>query len=58
MTSSAASYVGANDITSSSIFVDVGPTYAYIQGMTMAHNGIIYVIIGDNAVWPRAPVIS
>ncbi len=58
MTTSLTSYVGANDVASSSIYVDVGPNYFYIHGMTMPNNGIIYVIVGDNTVWPRAPVIS
>lgn len=58
MTSSSNSYVGANDVVSSSIRVDIGPTWVYVSGMTMPHNGIIYVIIGRNSVWPRAPVIS
>lgn len=58
MAPSAPSYVGANDIYSSSINVDVGPTYAYVSAMSMPHNGIIYVIIGQDSLWPRAPLIS
>lgn len=58
MTPSAASYVGAIDVVASSINVDVGPTWVYVSGMTMAQNGIIYVIIGQTALWPRAPLIS
>jgi hypothetical protein len=58
MTPSAASYVGANDVNYNSINVDIGPTYVYVSGMTMPHNGIIYVIIGQDSVWTRAPLIS
>lgn len=58
MTPSASSYVGVNDVYVSSINLDVGPTYAYVSGMSMPHNGIIYVIIGQNSLWPRAPLIS
>ena len=58
MTPSAASYVGTNDIRSYTINVDIGPTYVYVSGMTMPHNGIIYVIIGQDSLWPRAPLIS
>jgi hypothetical protein len=55
---SAPAYVGLNDINPSSIFVDVGPNYVYVQGMTMPHNGIIYIIIGLDSLWYRDPVIS
>lgn len=58
ITASVQPYTGANDIDSSSINVDVGPNYAYVSGITMPHNGIIYVIIGQNSVWTRDPVIS
>lgn len=58
MAASAASYVGVNDVVSTSIRVDVGPTWVYVSGMTMPHNGIIYVIIGKDSLWPRPPVIS
>lgn len=58
MASSSNSYVGTNDVVSSSIRVDIGPTWVYVSGMTMPHNGIIYVIIGRNSLWSRAPVIS
>ena len=46
MAPSAASYVGANDVIYSSIYLDVGPNYIYVQGMTMPNNGIIYIIAG------------
>jgi len=26
--------------------------------MTLNHNGLIYIIVGDNTVWTRAPLIS
>lgn len=55
---SAPAYVGPNDINPASIFVDTGPNYVYVQGITMPHNGIIYIIIGDASVWHRHPVIS
>jgi len=46
MAPSASSYVGVNDVIPSSIYVDVGPNYIYVHGMTMPNNGIIYIIVG------------
>lgn len=37
--------VGSNDLTSSP-YVDIGPTWVYVEGMKMSNNGLIYVIIG------------
>ena len=58
MTVSAQPYIGANDINPSSVYIDIGPSYVYVSGMTMPHNGIIYIIIGQDSLWTRAPVIS
>jgi hypothetical protein len=55
---SAASYVGPNDIPSDSIYLDIGPTYAYVHGLTMPNNGIIYIMIGEDAGWRTDPTIS
>ena len=55
---SVAAYVSTNDVVASSIYVDVGPNYVYVHGMTMPNNGIIYVIVGKESVWPRDPLIS
>ena len=38
--------------------LDVGPDYIYINGMTLDADGLIYVIVGEANLWPRAPVIS
>lgn len=51
------SYVGPNDI-SGSVTYGVGPNYFYIYNVVLTNNGLVYVIVGDNAVWPRAPVFS
>lgn len=51
-------YVGNNEINSGSIFVDIGPTYAYVQGINMPNNGIIYIIIGKDSLWTRDPLIE
>lgn len=58
MAPSAASYVGPIDVVGSSINLDIGPNWVYVSGMTMPQNGIIYVMIGQTNVWPRAPLIS
>jgi hypothetical protein len=58
MTASVQPYIGANDINPSSVYIDIGPSYVYVSGMTMPHNGIIYIIIGQDSLWTRAPVIS
>ena len=38
--------------------MDIGPTYAYVYGMSMPNTGLIYVIIGEDSLWTRAPTIS
>lgn len=56
-TTNSLSYVGANDITGS-FSVSMGPNYVYIANLALAHNGLVYVIIGNNNLWTRPPVIS
>lgn len=36
----------------------MGPNYLYFYHVTLAHDGLIYVIVGDPTVWPRDPLIS
>ena len=56
LTTSVASTVGPNVLSMG--HVDVGPDYLYIDGMTLDTDGLIYVIVGEASLWPRAPVIS
>ena len=56
-TVSAASYIGVNSIAGTVNF-GFGPNFLYIYNMALANNGLIYIIVGDPAVWTRAPVIS
>jgi hypothetical protein len=66
-TVSTTSFVGFQDFTSpENIFIDVGPTYVYVYGMTLPNNGLIYVMIGNynllsignRNIWSRDPLIS
>ena len=45
-TTASAAYIGTGNDLVSSPFVDIGPNYVYIYGMTLPNNGLIYVIIG------------
>ena len=56
-TANAASYIGVNSI-SGSFYYGTGPNFVYIYNMQLVSNGLVYVIIGSNSVWPRAPLIS
>jgi hypothetical protein len=58
MSPSNATYIGSNDMINGTIFVDVGPTYIYVQGMKVQNDGIIYIIIGEDNLWKTDPVIS
>lgn len=53
----AASYVGTNDFTGTPSF-GIGPNFIYVTNLALQYSGLVYVIIGDNKVWPRAPVVS
>ena len=55
---SVTTYVGDNDVNANSMYVDIGPTYVYVYAMTMSNDGLIYVIIGEDSLWSRAPTIS
>jgi len=33
-------------MNASRVYVDIGPTYAYVEGIQMPQNGIAYIIIG------------
>lgn len=41
---------GVNDFNAA-IKIGTGPNYIYIHQATLTSNGLIYAIIGDNAVW-------
>ena len=56
-TTNSASYVGSNDI-SGTPNVGIGPNFIYITNLILSKQGLVYVIVGDNTVWTRAPVIS
>lgn len=53
----AVSYVGANDF-SGTPSVGIGPNFIYVADLALQYSGLVYVIVGDNQVWPRAPVVS
>lgn len=53
MNSSETSYVGNSVDFDGDFNVDVGPTYVYVEGMKLTNDGIIYVIIGEDELWPR-----
>lgn len=38
--------------------IDDGPSYLFIEGITLNQNGLIYIIVGDPKSWPRAPIVS
>jgi len=57
MSTNSASYVGANDV-SGTVNVGIGPNFIYISNLALQNPGLVYVIVGDNSVWPRAPVVS
>jgi hypothetical protein len=53
------SYIGPNAITNLTSFrVDAGPSYLFVEGITLQQNGLIYFIIGDPTTWTRAPLVS
>lgn len=56
-TVSSSSYTGANSI-SGSVTYSSGPNFLYIYNLALQNNGMVYIIVGDPNVWPRAPVIS
>ena len=49
--------MGPNDV-SGTFSLGIGPNFIYIYNLQLSHTGIVYVIVGDNSVWSRAPVIS
>lgn len=51
------SYVGTNSVLGTFSY-GTGPNFVYIYNIKLQHNGLVYIIIGDTTVWPRAPVIS
>lgn len=52
-----ASYVGANSFAAA-FSLGTGPNFAYLYNLRLLQNGLVYIIIGNNAIWPRSPVIS
>jgi hypothetical protein len=52
-----ASYVGSNDFSGNPT-VGVGPNFIYLTNLNLQYSGLVYVIVGDNTVWSRAPVVS
>jgi hypothetical protein len=53
------SYIGPNAITNLTSFrVDAGPSYLFVEGITLQQNGLIYFIIGDPTTWTRSPLVS
>jgi hypothetical protein len=53
------SYNGANNIDSTVTYrVDTGPSYVFVEGLTLLNDGIIYVIIGNKDLWTRDPTVS
>jgi hypothetical protein len=54
------SYVGSNSFTNAegSFRIDLGPSYMFIEGLTLANNGLIYFIVGDPNLWTRDPLVS
>lgn len=57
VSTNAPTFIGLNSL-SGSFNLGVGPNYVYIDNLQLAQNGLVYVIIGNTALWPRAPVIS
>lgn len=53
----AAAFVGTNDLAASFRY-GTGPNFLYIDNLYLTQNGLVYVIVGKDSVWPRAPVIS
>lgn len=53
----APSFVGANALQGT-FSLGTGPNFVYIYNLHLQQNGLVYVIIGDNSIWPRAPFIS
>jgi hypothetical protein len=51
-------YIGPNDLASTTFQIGLGPNYVFLSGITLSHNGLIYIIIGDANLWPRDPLIS
>lgn len=51
------SYVGTNDFSGTPSY-GIGPNFIYVTNLQLQHSGLVYVIIGDNTVWTRAPVVS
>ena len=49
--------LGPNEF-SAALRMSTGPNYFYIYQAALTNNGLIYAIIGDNAVWTTDPVIS
>jgi hypothetical protein len=58
LTPSVPTYIGSNEMIPDTIFVDVGPTYVYVQGLILPNDGLIYITIGEDALWKDDPVIS
>lgn len=53
------SYIGPNAISNMGSFkIDAGPSYLFVEGITMNNHGLIYFIVGDPNLWPRAPLVS
>lgn len=53
------SYIGSNSINNIGSFrIDAGPSYLYVEGITLNNNGLIYFIVGDPNLWKRDPLVS
>lgn len=49
--------MGANDF-SGTPNGGIGPNFIYVTNLALQKAGLVYVIVGDNSVWSRAPVVS
>lgn len=53
------SYIGANGVNNLGSFrIDAGPSYLFVEGVTLNNNGLIYYIVGDPNLWKRDPLVS
>lgn len=52
-----ASYVGTNNIQGT-FYLGTGPNFVYIYNLRLQNDGLVYIIIGSNSVWTRAPVVA
>lgn len=53
------SYIGTNAISNLGSFrIDAGPSYLFVEGITLNNNGLIYFIVGDPNLWTRDPLVS